>query len=131
MRHIFILLFFSCVSCVQQQVTKTSHLHSGEVFKELALPTPNSIRTASGAPGVDYWQQQADHSIQATLDVEKNMIHGSEKIVYHNNSPDTLNYIWFHLEQNTHRKDSIRSREGRNDSDSEYEGIIISRLEVE
>lgn len=110
---------------------KTSHLHSGEVFKELSLPTPNSIRTASGAPGVDYWQQQADHSIQVILDVEENEIIGSEKIVYHNNSPETLNYIWLHLEQNTHRKDSIRSREGRNGSDSQYEGIVISRLDVD
>ncbi len=133
MKIIFTLLFFLfllCMSCARQQVTKTSHLHSGEVFKELALPTPNAIRTASGAPGVDYWQQQVDHSIQATLDVETNAIIGSEKIVYHNNSPDTLNYIWLQLEQNAHRADSIRSREGHSRKDVDYEGILISRLEV-
>ncbi|MBT5766789.1 MAG: hypothetical protein HOI58_08045, partial [Kordiimonadaceae bacterium] len=27
------------------------------------LPTPNSYRTASGAPGHEYWQQQADYKI--------------------------------------------------------------------
>ena len=32
------------------------------------LPTPNSYRTASGAPGHEYWQQQADYKIDVTLD---------------------------------------------------------------
>jgi hypothetical protein len=32
------------------------------------LPTPNTYRTASGAPGHDYWQQQADYTIDARLD---------------------------------------------------------------
>ena len=28
------------------------------------LPTPNVYRTASGATGHEYWQQQADYNIQ-------------------------------------------------------------------
>ena len=35
---------------------------------EVDLPTPNTYRTASGAPGESYWQQQADYVINATLD---------------------------------------------------------------
>ena len=101
------------------------------MFKELPLPTPNTIRTASGAPGHAYWQQQADHDIQATLDTETNTIIGSETITYYNNSPDTLDYIWLQLEQNTNRADSIRSREGRSDRDEGYTGITITKLEVD
>ena len=39
-------------------------------FKQIEenLPTPNSYRTASGAPGHEYWQQQADYVIDLELD---------------------------------------------------------------
>ncbi|MCP3692962.1 MAG: hypothetical protein GY917_12260, partial [Planctomycetaceae bacterium] len=42
-------------------------------FRQLEelLPTPNSFRTASGAPGPYYWQQRADYDIQVELDDEK------------------------------------------------------------
>jgi hypothetical protein len=38
------------------------------------LPTPNAYRTASGAPGHEYWQQQADYKIDVTLDDENQNI---------------------------------------------------------
>lgn len=63
------------------------------------LPTPNAYRTASGAPGHKYWQQQADYKIDVTLDELKKTISGSANITYYNNSPDTLNYIWLQLDQ--------------------------------
>ena len=34
----------------------------------LEWPGPNPYRTATGAPGPDYWQQRADYTIVATLD---------------------------------------------------------------
>ena len=71
-----------------------------------ALPTPNRFRTASGAPGPDYWQQQVDYRIDAILDTEDHKIIGKEHITYHNNSPDTLDYLWVQLDQNRFRPDS-------------------------
>ena len=71
-----------------------------------ALPSPNRFRTASGAPGPDYWQQQVDYDIDATLDTENHSIIGKERITYHNNSPDTLDYLWVQLDQNRFRPDS-------------------------
>ena len=44
---------------------------------EVDLPTPNTYRTASGAPGEAYWQQQADHVITATLDEDAKRITAS------------------------------------------------------
>ena len=71
-------------------------------FRQLEerLPTPNDYRTASGAPGHEYWQQRVDYSIQVELDDANQRIIGSELITYHNNSPDTLAYLWVQLDPN-------------------------------
>ena len=74
---------------------------------ETLLPTPNSYRTASGAPGPSYWQQRADYNIAVTLDDDKQAISGRETITYTNLSPDTLPYLWVQLDQNILDKNSI------------------------
>jgi len=53
-----------------------------------------------------YWQQQLRYNINATLDDQEKSITGGETIVYKNNSPDSLNFIWFHLWANAYRSDS-------------------------
>ncbi len=70
------------------------------------LPTPNTYRTASGAPGKAYWQQRADYKIKATLNEKNNTLSGDETITYYNNSPDDLSYLWIQLEQNVNRKEN-------------------------
>lgn len=79
------------------------------IFSPLDLPAPNRIRTGSGAPGADYWQQRVDYRIDVTLDPATRNVSGREHVFYHNNSPDPLDYIWVHIEQNVLRKDSIGS----------------------
>ena len=64
------------------------------------LPDPNDNRTASGGPGPKYWQQRVDYAIKASLDTAAQSISGSERVTYHNNSPDKLEYLWFQLDQN-------------------------------
>jgi len=78
-------------------------------FRQLdeLLPTPNSYRTASGAPGHKYWQQQADYQIKVKLDDAKQKLTASETITYTNNSPDTLTYLWLQLDQNRFSRDSL------------------------
>jgi hypothetical protein len=71
------------------------------------LPTPNDQRTASGAPGPEYWQQRADYQISVTLDDSNQRISGVAKIDYHNESPHLLNYIWVQLDQNRFEPDAI------------------------
>ncbi|WP_245574778.1 M1 family metallopeptidase [Gaetbulibacter saemankumensis] len=66
----------------------------------------NTYRTASGAPGKAYWQQQANYKIKATLDEKNNILSGEETITYINNSPDILNYVWIQLEQNVNKKEN-------------------------
>ncbi len=79
-------------------------------FRPLDLPTPNEYRTGSGRPGPAYWQQRADYTIDATLDVAKNELRGKETIHYVNNSPTPLEYIWMHVEQNICAPESITNQ---------------------
>jgi hypothetical protein len=78
-------------------------------FRQLdeSLPTPNVYRNAAGEPGHEYWQQQVDYKIKATLDEKNRRIEASQDITYHNNSPDTLKYLWVQLDQNKFRNDSM------------------------
>ncbi|MEC8228447.1 MAG: M1 family metallopeptidase, partial [Pseudomonadota bacterium] len=78
-------------------------------FRQLeeVLPTPNVYRNAAGEPGHQYWQQKVDYDIDVTLNEDKRRIDASEEIVYHNNAPDTLKYLWIQLDQNKFRDDSM------------------------
>lgn len=78
-------------------------------FKQLKdlLATPNVYHTASGAPGHEYYQQQADYDIDVTLDDANQTITGKEIITYYNNSPDALDYLWVQLDQNVREDSSL------------------------
>ncbi|HTN45514.1 MAG TPA: M1 family metallopeptidase [Flavipsychrobacter sp.] len=52
-----------------------------------------------------YWQQEVNTKIEVTLDDEKHLLHGFETIIYKNNSPDTLRYIYLHLWPNAYKHD--------------------------
>ena len=63
------------------QTTKEGHTNKNK-FRQLKqeLPTPNSERTASGAPGKNYTQQKVDYVMNIILNDDKETITGSEKI---------------------------------------------------
>ena len=83
-----------------------------DAFRQLdeVLPTANSYRTASGAPGHEYWQQKVDYDIDVELHDDTQRITGTEVILYVNNSPDTLRYLWLQLDANRFRPDSAANR---------------------
>lgn len=78
-------------------------------FRQLdeVLPTPNTYRNASGAPGHEYWQQKVDYTIEAELDEPKRRLTARATVRYTNNSPDTLPWLWMQLDQNIFRTDSM------------------------
>lgn len=78
------------------------------------LPTPNEYRTGSGSPGPKYWQQKADYEISVELNDANQSITGTEKITYHNNSPDVLKYLWLQLDQNLFEKESNTGKTSTN-----------------
>ena len=62
----------------------------------------------------DRWQQQINYKIDASLDVQKNTVKGTEEILYTNNSTDTLRKVYFHMYWNAFQPNSnmdARSRE--------------------
>ena len=101
-------------------------------FEQLGemLPTPTEVRLASGAPGPDYWQQEANYRIKVELDEKNHRIQGSETIDYINHSPHTLNYIWVQLDQNAVSQDSKRQRSTQA-PDLEPDAGVPAELEYE
>ena len=114
MKHIFsffafVFIFSGALFAQEETPTKTQAGHkNNNNFKQLyeEFATPNRFRTASGAPGVDYYQQQVDYVMNIELDDENTKLYGEETITYTNNSPDELAYLWVQLDQNIRTKDA-------------------------
>ena len=103
MKYIIVILFsVITLSPLKSQTTDKSP------FRQMydLLPTANTYRTATGAPGHEYYQQRADYNIKVELDDENQKIYGEETITFLNNSPDLLNYLWLQLDQNIQSKES-------------------------
>lgn len=95
-----VIIFTPVVSWSQQKWNQK--------FEQLGtmLPSPNNYRTASGAPGQDYWQNRVDYEIKAELNDHNQSLSGFEWITFYNNSPDDLTYLWVQLDQNMRAQDS-------------------------
>lgn len=77
-------------------------------FKEYKRALENKTRSLDGAPGLLYWQNTADYSIEAELFPEENLLKGQATIKYKNNSPDTLRNLVFNLYQDIYRSGNRR-----------------------
>ena len=106
MKKFTLLLLLPAMLFAQEKTAPVAPKQTGKYdtnkFSQMydLLATPNMFRTASGAPGPAYYQQQADYKINVELDDKKSKLSGSETITYYNNSPDTLEYLWVQLDQN-------------------------------
>ena len=109
MKRIYSLLAATLLgSTVLAQGVPTERISTSK-FRQLEqeLPTPNVYRTASGAPGHEYYQNKASYDMSITLDETTHRIDGSEWITYTNNSPDALTYLWVQLDQNMRKPGSM------------------------
>lgn len=52
-----------------------------------------------------YFQQQLSYTIEAELNDKEKTITAFEKLVYKNNSVDTLSFIWFHIWPNAYKNE--------------------------
>jgi len=104
------LLVLSLGFAQAQEASKApkSEERNPDKFKQLydLLATPNMYRTASGAPGPEYYQQQADYKIDVELDDKNQKLYGSETITYTNNAKESLDYLWLQLDQNEKARNS-------------------------
>jgi len=107
-----VLLFLCFISAQSsiflQNIQNNPTSNHGNKFEQLGtiLPDPNNFRTASGAPGHEYWQQRADYKIYAFLNEKDLKLEGEEEITYYNNSPDKLSYLWLQLDENQHQPEA-------------------------
>ncbi len=112
MKKLILVLFFPVLLFAQEKTATVAPKQTGKYdtnkFSQMydLLATPNMFRTASGAPGPAYYQQQADYKIDIELDDKNSRLSGSEIVTYYNNSPDTLEYLWVQLDQNQAAKNS-------------------------
>src|SRR6188508_2503618 len=112
MKNLSLLLLFPAMLLAQEKNTTVAPKQQGKYdtnkFSQMydLLATPNMFRTAAGAPGPAYYQQQADYKIDIELDDKNAKLSGSETITYYNNSPDNLEYLWVQLDQNQAAKNS-------------------------
>ncbi|MDN3595376.1 M1 family metallopeptidase [Zunongwangia endophytica] len=120
---------FSFLSQAQEAVENNQ-----QDFDEFMDRSGNPYRSASGVPGPDYWQNEADYEIKATLDDKAHTLSGEITLSYTNNSPDELPFIWLYLEQNRFTENSrgylttpIDGNRYNGDIDGGYE---ISNLEA-
>ncbi len=102
-----LLVCLSLVLVVSQAIAQQARW--GGKFEQLdqMLPTPNSYRSSSGAPGTAYWQQQADYEISVSINDETQVLTGKESIVYYNRAPEPLTFLWLQLDQNVEAKGSM------------------------
>jgi hypothetical protein len=116
-------LFFAFFVSAQDSTAVQGHKNNNN-FKQLyeEFATPNRFRTAAGAPGVDYYQQQVDYKMDIRLDDANTKLYGSETITYTNNSPDALPYLWIQLDQNIRNENDM---EGAKEPSSapKYRGV--------
>ena len=137
----FALLALASCSAFAQTTSYDPRL----TFSPLTLPDPvNGYRSSNGAPGPQYWQNEASYEMHATIDTVAKVLHNDEVITYTNNSPDALPSLWIQIEQNTYRKDSrakIASGGGRRGRRPEpageaqavtsSEGYLFDSIEIE
>ncbi|MBT8286004.1 MAG: M1 family metallopeptidase [Flavobacteriaceae bacterium] len=105
----FLVLVATALFAQEEKIYERDPGHLNEskfrqMYQEFA--TPNMYRSASGTPGPDYYQQQADYKMDIELDDKNARLYGEETITYHNNAPEALEFLWLQLDQNVRSKDS-------------------------
>ena len=64
-----------------------------------------------------YWQQAVDYTMEVALDTETALYNGTQKLVYTNNSPETINKVFYHLYFNAFKPGSEMAVRLKNTAD--------------
>ena len=88
-----------------------------------------NTRSASGKPGNNYWQNTAAYAINVSFIPSTRMMTGTENITYINNSPDTLNQVWFKLYPNIYKKGVHRDQDI--DASDLSDGVSITGFAID
>ncbi|MEO8412406.1 MAG: M1 family metallopeptidase [Ginsengibacter sp.] len=88
-----------------------SFLHAQYLYepRNIKDAVTNGTRSMDGNPGSNYWQNEGKYDISVMVTPETKMVSGVEKIIYVNNSPDTLRFLAIRFVNNVHKPGSPRS----------------------
>ncbi len=104
-KSFFVALFLlSGISCLAQNPDIPYRSASNQYYWKNRMPIPG------------YWQQDVQYKINASVDDKTDIVTGSEELVYWNNSPDTLYFVYFHLYQNAFQPESYTDDLHRNNN---------------
>lgn len=108
MKHLLLLILVTMGNIILAQDTLDTNLSTYN-----PLQTPNTYTNVDNpnywknkTPHAGYWQQDVHYLITAEIIDSLNIINGEETLIYTNNSPDDLDYVFFHLYQNAFEPDS-------------------------
>ncbi len=118
---LFIAMFFFASDAFSQSWNQM-------IPREIKDAYQKQTRSVDGLPGPNYWQIHSDYFISATLMADKSELSGHEKVVYHNESPDTLKYIVVRMYQDFYKKGNSRS--WKIDKSDITKGINFNKLKV-
>src|SRR5581483_2805723 len=95
------------------QAAQASRPEPGPVYEipGFTRAVERGTRTRTGEPGPNYWVEYARYTIDARLDPSTNRASGHERVVYLNNSPDTLKRLAVYLRQNAFAAGSPRNQQ--------------------
>lgn len=89
------------------------------ILSSLVLITTviTAASSLSAQPGPGYWQQAVSYEMDIDMDVETNRYDGYQKLTYTNNSPDTLDRVFYHLFFNAFQPESMMDKRSRTIAD--------------
>lgn len=85
------------------------------------------VTTTIFAQPKGYWQQKADYKMEVSMNVENYQYKGKQKLVYTNNSSDTLRRVFYHLYNNAFQPGSEMDVRSQNVADPDARFITKTK----
>ncbi len=124
----FRLLSFLSSTILLITISLTAQEKGIYVSPEIQKIYNGETRSWDGKPGPAYWQNSTDYYLKVTVDPDSVLVSGEGKIIYHNNSPDTLKRIVIRLYQDIFKKGIARDFGMKEDALTD--GTKLKKLEV-
>lgn len=67
----------------------------------------------------NYWQQRVEYNMDIDMDVSTHQFQGKQELIYYNNSPDTLDQVFYHLFLNAFQPGSMMDVRSRTITDAD------------
>src|SRR5690554_61332 len=141
-----LLLLLGACQSTETVLEDTPETRPGDIdYHELLRPIPYPIdipfnyqyaveqgtRSAEGAPGEHYWQNESRYHLKAHLSPEENRVNGSARIIYKNNSPANMEQMVLELAQNLHKAGTMKKEQTEITGGMELTRVSIAGEELE